>query len=271
MAGKRNWLMGCGVGCLALIVLTIIGGTLVWRSGKQVVSALDAVGDSQEALAQQYGALREYAPPSDGRLGADRLEIFLAVQTAIHEPGAELAGFIDVVSLLEEKKSIGPRNVITGIRSLMGLGHSVAAYLDARNSALLDHGMGLGEYSYLYVIVYHAGTGRELRPAFSMRDSGEMEPRLDRLRGHFKAWLTNQREAAASSNPAPGWLETLDNELARLTTGELHAPWRDGLPEATASSLEPYRVRMDEFYLPLGALLCIGADKSGEGFDFEIQ
>jgi len=272
MAGKRNWLIGCGAGCLITIVVVAIAGTLLWRTGKQVLAVFDDVGDSQQVLTQQYGELRDYTPSADGRIDANRLEIFLRVQGELHERGTELAGHAEILRRLEEKRSIGLGNVISGIRSVMGLGKSVAAYMDARNTVLLANGMGFGEYSYLYTIAYHAGTGRELYPVFSINDEDEIELRPERLQGHFKAWLTNQREAAANRGLDSAWLAALDAELSRLSVSEIRVPWRDGLPANTAESLTPYRSRLDASFVELGAMLCIGADKEmGEGFDFEIR
>jgi hypothetical protein len=271
MAGKRNWLIGCGVGCLITIVVLAIGGTLLWRAGKQVVASFEEVGDSQHTLTQHYGGLRDYQPPADGRIDADRLEVFLSVQASLHDVGVELAGHAEVLRGLEGKKRIGPGSVLSGVRSVMGLGRTVAAYMDARNTALLDRGMGFGEYSYLCTVAYYAGSEREFHPLFSVYENEEDDMRPDRLRGHFRAWLSNQRDAAESRGLDERWIEILEDELSRLAASELRIPWRNGLPEPTAESLAPYRARLDDGYVELGAMLCIGADKEGEGFDFEIQ
>jgi len=271
VSAKRNWLVGCGAGCLITILIVAVGGSLLWRTGKKVVAAFDEVGDSQHTLTQHYGGLRDYVPPADGRIDADRIEIFLAVQESLHEVAVELAGHAKVLRGLEGKKTIGPGSVISGVRSVMGLGRTVAAYMDARNTALLDRGMGFGEYSYLCTITYYADSDREFYPVFSVYESEEDETRPKRLRGHFRAWLTNQRDAAATRGLDARWIKTMDDELSRLAASGLRIPWRDGLPAPTAESLAPFRVRLEEGYVELGAMLCIGADKDGEGFDFEIQ
>ena len=117
----------------------------------------------------------------------------------------------------------------------------------------------------------YANSDREFYPVFSVYESEEDETRPERLRGHFRAWLTNQRDAAEARGLDERWIEILDDELSRLTASELLVPWRGGLPEPTAESLAPFRARLDEGYLEMGAMLCVGADKDGEGFDFEIQ
>ena len=271
MAGKRNWLMGCGIGCLVVVVLAVIGGVQLVRTGKQFAARFDEVGESQAELTRQYGRLRDYVPPADGRLSPERMETFLRVQTALADVGAELSAHGLALRRLVEGGGGGPRAIITGVKSLVGLGKSVAAYLDRRNEALLAAGMGFGEYSCIYAIAYHAWLEHELHPVFSVHDQEDMGPRIERLQGHFEAWLENQRAAAEAAGEDAAWLRTLDEEIRALGLAELRVPWRDGLPARTAASLEPYYEELEATYRSLGPLLCIGADQTGEGFDFQVQ
>ena len=272
MASKRNWFVGCGIGCLVVLVIAVVGGALLFRTGKQVIARFDEVSDSQLELTRQYGALCDYMPPADGRLDPGRIETFLRVQDAIAIVSSELVAHSGTLQDLEQDDKIGPGKFLKGFKNVVGLGKSVAGYLEQRNEALLREGMGLGEYSYLNAIIYHAWLGHDLEPVFSTHDQEDLGPRPARLQGHFKAWLHAQREAAAAAGDDPRWLQTLDDELLALSLSDLRVPWRDGLPARTAAALEPFRARIEATYLPLGPLLCIGADKEeGEGFDFEIQ
>jgi hypothetical protein len=271
MSGKRNWLVGCGVGCLVVVLIVVVGGVMVFRAGKQVVARFDEVSRSQTELVRLHGGVRDYVPPADGRLASGRVETFLRVQDAIAAEAVELAAHAETLRELEEGGSRGPRALVHGVRSVIGLGKAVGAYLEARNAALLAEGMGFGEYSYLYAIVYHAYLDRDLRPVFSLHDQEDLGPRYVRLQVHFRAWLQSQREAAAAAGEDAAWLNALDDEILALSVSDLRVPWRDGLPERTAAVLAPYRDRIEASFLPLGPLLCIGAETSGGGFDFQVQ
>lgn len=271
MAGKRNWLMGCGIGCLTILIVIAVGGALLYRTGRQFVAHLDEVGESQGELTRLYGELRDYEPPADGRFAPGRIETFLRVQEDIAEVGAELSAHGKNLRDLEEGGGGGPRKLIVAVKSLVGLGKSVAGYLEQRNEALLGEGMGLGEYSYIYLIAYHAWMGHELRPVFSVHDQEDMGPRIARLQGYFETWLRAQRAAAAAAGEDPQWLQTLDDDIRALGMAELRVPWCDGLPARTSASLEPYYERLEASYRPLGPLLCIGAETAGDGFDFQVQ
>ncbi len=273
MASKRTWLTGCGIGCLVIVAAAVIGGSLLWRAGRTVIAAFDEVGESQAVLTQQYGGLRDYAPSADGRIAPGRVEAFLAVLADTREPAVELSGHGERLRRLEgDGGAPSPGDVISGLKSIPALGRSVAAYLGARNEALITHGMGFGEYSYLWTIVYLSGGDREFTPTFSVYEDEDVEQRPIRLRGHFEAWLENQIEAAEAEGLDRDRIRDLEYELSRIRRSELTVPWLDGLPDSTAESLAPYRDRLDAAYVDLGAMLCIGADKSGrEGYDFEIQ
>ncbi|MBU0742501.1 hypothetical protein KKG45_00150 [bacterium] len=271
MSSKRNWLTGCGLGCLVILAIVAVGGVVMFRTGKQVVASLDEVSVSQRELTSQFGGLRNYVPPADGRLDPGRLETFLRIQEAIAAVGSKLASHGETLRSMEENSSFKPGMFLQGFKSVIGLGKSVAGYLSQRNEALLREGMGLGEYSYLYVTAYHSWLGHDLEPVFSTHDQEDMGPRIGRLHGHFKAWLRAQRDAAAAVGGDPQWLQTLDDEILALSLSDLRVPWREGLPGRTAAALEPFRSRIEATYLPLGPLLCIGADEPGDGFDFQIQ
>ncbi len=290
MAGKNNWLLGCGIGCLAVIVISVLGGVLLFNTGKKVVARFEELGDTQRALADRFGAVADYVPPAAGALPAERVEIFLRVQETLHETGQQLVGHGRALQELEHQKGkgIGPASILRGIRGVVGIGRYAAEYLQERNEALLAAGMGLGEYSYLYVLGYHSWLGREFDPTFgepSTRvdaDHGarieigdrDDERRSERLQGLFRNWSTNQHQAAVAAGLDAAWCERLAAEaLAAASADSLRLPWTGGLPAPITSSLDPFRSRFEATYQPLDPLVGVGVeqDHDGQGYDFKIE
>lgn len=269
MAGKSNWLMGCGIGCLAVVVLLAVGGVLTVRTGKRVVARLDAVGDSQRELADRFGAAAAYAPPADGTLAADRIELFLGVQDSLQDVGSELAGHGKALKRLEHGRFPGPGGAISGFRSVIGMGRAGVSYLERRNRMLMRAGMGMGEYTYLDVICYYSLLGKPFSPVFGKDDSAE--ERCARLQDLFAAWIRNQRDAAAAAGASQDWLDRLDAEVLALKAADVRVPWAEGLPGPTAASLAPFRARIEATYLPLAPLVGVGIENEHGGFSFSIE
>jgi len=290
MAGRNNWLLGCGIGCLAVIVISVLGGVLLFNTGKKVVARFQELGDTQRTLADRFGEVADYVPPADGVLPAERVEIFLRVQDTLQETGHQLVSHGRALKDLEHQKGkgIGPGGILRGIRDVVGIGRYAAAYLQERNEALLAAQMGLGEYTYLYVLGYHSWLGHGFDPTFGepstrvntehgarieIRDRDD-ERRAERLQDLFRGWATNQQQAAVAAGLDAAWRETLAAEaLAAAAADSLRLPWTGGLPAPLAAGLEPFRARFEATYLPLDPLVGVGVEQEGgdEGFDFSIE
>ncbi len=123
-------------------------------------------------------------------------------------------------------------------------------FVDARNQALVDHGMGVGEYLYIYSTAYyswlgkdpadgpdfavsdagdgddHAGPGESRRFRWTA-DAGDKDPAEVRRRREAEVrrylnrietpMLANQLEAARAAGLDAAWLATLDRSTR---------PWR---------------------------------------------
>jgi hypothetical protein len=290
MAGKNNWLLGCGIGCLAVIVISVLGGVLLFNTGKKVVARFEELGDSQRALADRYGEVADYVPPADGVLPSARVEIFLRVQETLTETGRELVGHGRALQDLEHQKGkgIGPGGILRGIRGVVGIGRYAAAYLQERNEALMAAGMGLGEYTYLYVLGYHSWLGRDFDPTFGDRskrvaaDHGarieiseqDDEHRSERLQDLFRGWAAGQHRAAVAAGLDPAWCGRLAAETAAAAAADsLRLPWAGAPPPPITDSLDPFRARFESTFQPLDPLVGVGVerDHDGEGFDFNIE
>jgi len=143
-------------------------------------------------------------------------------------------------------------------------------YLNRRSEALLEVGMGLGEYLYLYTVAYpcwlgtpvddgppFVGTGMPARwqVGGGAGDPGERRDRMrERLSAMLLPMLRHQLEDVRAAGPAggdPSWAARLRGEIERMEQDPRRLPWQDGLPEATAASLEPFRDRLEAQYDPL--------------------
>ena len=273
MAKKSNWFMGCGIGCVVVLAVTILGGVGLFTTGKRVVERFKEVGESQRVLTERFGRIDDFTPAADGRLAPDRIEAFLRVQETLLPTATELAGHGRALKDLEEHDSKSLGAVVTGFRSMLGIGRAAAAYLDERNRSLLEEGMGLGEFTYLYLVCYHAWLGNSFDPDFGdvMHEDDGGEARSSDLRRLFLGWLKAQRVAAVETGENPAWLGTLDGEIEALRIADLRVPWADGLPARIAAGLEPYRERIEATYVPLDPLVGVGSDDEEGGFDFTIE
>ncbi len=268
----KKWLIGCGIGCGAVIViaaLLITGGVLYVRS------LVEGFKDSEamlEVLTERYGRITEYCPEPDGHIPEDRIEAFLTAREAIAPVRDEIERSI---SLLEDEgeeinvESTG--NVFQKLKLGFGLIPQLADYFKARNQALLDAGMGMGEYYYIYSIVYFAWLDKSLAdgPSFPITgEDGDYEFRpqdqndeeaqemrrdisLRRLNRMLLPMLRNQYqklEEEAEPGILKDWEEALAAELEAMESDRYRLAWQDGLPEIIASSLKPYRDRFDASY-----------------------
>jgi hypothetical protein len=255
----KKWLLGCGVGCGAVILLGIllmIGGSFVMmRPFKKAITA-------REALDEKYGGQAEYTPTFDGAIAADRLETFLQVRQALMAKCGEFAQAERQFERLDELGEDPPKRVILEeffnlTKTVIGMGPRMGDFFHARNTALLEAGMGRSEYTYIYVLAYHHHLHPDIEDEDLMLGSRHLTRRVQQVLAQIlRNQLSSLEEnaAAAAEDLATGgldpesWRESLQNEVWLLENHPRRLPWQDGLPVAIASSLEPYRTRLDELY-----------------------
>jgi len=176
------------------------------------------------------------------------------------------------------------RRSFAAIRRGLGVIPQVADYLRARNEALLDAGMGMGEYFFIYVIAYESYLKKPMDdgPGFRFPESGGIRTDWDResakemqkdfaLRRIHRVvlpMLKNQLAKPAPENAVPGeaagttgrgaekgapskWQEALAAEVKAMEADPHRLPWQDGLPEVLESSLKPFRDRLEASYSPM--------------------
>lgn len=250
----QYWLVGCGGGC-ALIVLgiaaLIVGGGIFV---KDTMEGFEQAIETRKALEDEHGTVAEFTPWPDGAVPPERMEAFLAVREAAApareklvatfaalptSPGA--AEELDAKPFLEKMRA-----VFDITRSAVGMGAEMGQFFDARNRALVDQGMGLGEYTYVYAIAFYVYLGHPIDETGTGIPMPNMAAR--RLPRELLAMVKNQLAALPEAGDAT-WKARLSEEIAALEQDGDRLPWQDGLPTAIAASLEPYRERLESSYV----------------------
>ena len=270
----KKWLIGCGIGCGAIIVivaLLVIGGVVYI---KNIVKGFEDSEAIMSALTDQYGRITEYCPEPDGTIKPDRIEAFLKARELMMMEREKLERSISALSGGDwggeiDVESSG--NVFQKIKIGFGLIPKIAGFFKARNQALLDKGMGMGEYYYLYMITYYSwlqkpiidgpdiqfeGGGRGYRGDWKEDESEEVRRDMVARRLHRMVlpMLHNQYDKLMGSGGTDipdTWREALKAEIDALESNRYRLVWEDGLPEVILSSLIPHRQRLESSYSPI--------------------
>jgi hypothetical protein len=255
-------LAGCGVGCL--LVLLALGGVtwMGYRWTKTTIEAVESAERAEALLEEEYGRIRDFTPALDGRIHPDRMEAFLSVRESMAPQRAALAESVEALAPVE-----GEGRTSSGLRAAragLGMAPRILEFAAARNDALLEAEMGLGEYAWIYWMAYHAWLGHpvddsRLRDVIEERAEydGSAQIHIDGMDGD-EIRRERQRDLLAMLRNLAQELATRDDasELHELVTAELavaeaewgRVPWQDGLPEPFTFGLEPYRGRLEESY-----------------------
>jgi len=256
-------LAGCAVGCL-LVVLAL--GGLAWmgyRWAQTAAEVIEAAERAEDQLEAEYGLVRDFTPPA-GRVAGDRIEAFLAVRELMAPQRAALTESVEALA-----PAAGKSGAIGGLRAAragIGMAPRILEFARARNEALLEVGMGPGEYTWLYWLTYIAWLGHpvdesllnDIMEARSESD-GSIQMHIDGmdfehveqlLRRDLEAMLRNLEVELAAHPEQAELKELVTSELAAIDADSSRVPWEEGLPEAFVVGLDPYRVRIEENYSP---------------------
>lgn len=262
----RNWLIGCGAGCLLviLVVLAIFAGGVMFV--RDTVSGFETAVEIRAELENRFGTTGEFTPWPGGEIPADRIETFLAVRQGTQVERQDLADNFAAIPMSEaearelDSKPSGEKalSIFKIIGSALGLGAEMGDFFAARNAALLDAGMGMGEYTYLYTVIYFSWLGHDPQegPQTDRDDDGGVEVQLGqmqsgpRTRDDLLSMLRNQLQQD-STGTTEDWVGLLTAEVEALERDTDRYPWQDGLPSSIAASLEPHRERLTASYDPI--------------------
>ncbi len=264
MTKKSNWLVGCGLGCaglLAVAVIMIILGLSGLRGTRRGFETAEA---TRQNLEEKYGGPGDFIPPADGSIPPERLEIFLAVREATREYRDSIIRFFSGIPMNAgagrefDSKPLGEKvgTILQSLRSGIGMGEDIGHLFEARNRALLDRGMGLGEYTYIYILAYYSWLGHSPGdgPGINTNQSEFMDRSQSRTHRDLIRMLSNQLDSLADAGDAEKWdlwRSELAGEIEEMKNNEGRVPWKDSVPPKTAESLEPFRDRLEQEYSPI--------------------
>ena len=254
---------GCGIGCLLLVILTAGLGFMGYQWAKDATVAVEEAGRIEAELEERYGKVRSFVPYPGPGIPVDRMEAFLGVREGLAVPRDELIAA--VARLAQVGGDPGIANGFRAARAGVSLAPRILEYSGARNQALLDVGMGLGEYTWMYWLTYQAWLGHpaddsELHDFMEEHNSGDssvqihidggMDPELLtwRLRRDVRALMRNLATQLEGHPEHAELLQAVAAELAVSDENPGRVPWQEGLPEVFAIGLEPYRERLEATY-----------------------
>lgn len=237
------------VGCLSLVVIAVAVPLIL---AVLVMRPLNRAIDTRTELEARHGPQDSYVPPLTGVPSADRVEAFLEVRRALAEACSDLQRAGDEVARLEafdEQENVKKLEVIrqafSTTRAMVGVGPLIGDFYDTRNRALAAVDMGLGEYSYIYILAYG--------PMLAAPEGGPQLLGSDatnpRVRTALRRMLANQLAALETSGEDTGeTFEMLAAEVARLEADHDAVPWQHGAPPTMVEALLPFRERLDAAY-----------------------
>ena len=150
-------LAGCGVGCLLVIIMGVGVSFMGYRWVKDTTEAVEEAGRIERELEEQYGQARAFVPAPGPGVPSVRMEVFLAVRETLTGPRDELSAAVAGLAGVDGEPGIG--NGLRAARAGISLGPRVLEFANARNRALLEAGMGVGEYTWIYWFTYIAWLG----------------------------------------------------------------------------------------------------------------
>ena len=131
-------------------------------------------------------------------------------------------------------------------------------FFEARNNSLIEQEMGLGEYTYLYVVIYYGWLGHPADdgPQTGRDGEGSANVELDhvqserRISDDLRSMLRNQLQQDTTGT-TDEWVSSLSAEIDAMERDSKRNPWQDGLPPSIVESLEPHRERLATSYDPI--------------------
>lgn len=272
MAGTgKKWLIGCGVGCAAttlLLILVTVGGSFL------MMRPFDKAVTHQKELTARFGAREDFVPLSDG-ITPDRIKAFLTVRQEVMVHCGEFEDIAEAFQQMDKLDSAGDDppvgDVLKGVGKVMGSVFSVAGEIGAlnnsRNNELLKVEMGLGEYTWIYVLAYNSWLGYEPNTSFEDEDEGGFSPHEA---GYIRQMILNHARAleeVGRTREANLWRD----EAGRLERSEDRVPFSSGnLPSEITAALTPYRTKFEATYCPAMSGFELGQVKK-KGFSFQTD
>jgi hypothetical protein len=285
MSTGRRWAKGCGCGCGLAAILASLLGVVGYYFISGIVREAKRADRIKERVREKQGRIADFQPDPDGVLRRERLEVFLHVRELMAPAREETQRALALLSSRTpegeaEVPGLLGRLVAWGmgamkVEAARGLVPQAIGFVSARGEALLEAGMGPGEYLYIYSLAYFSWLGKSPAdgPSFPFvgDDEGGEGPRyegkpdeFDVREGRREMVLTHlneqllpllRRQLAALDEggtvvESDAWRRQLAAEIAAMEKDRFRIPWRDGLPTRIETSLQPFRSRLEASYSP---------------------
>ena len=242
---KHPALKGCANAAVVIIGIPLLLAGVV---GVKTWLPLQEACRDLEELETRLGSGAQYVPAPDCAIPSDRLEIFLKVRAELagvcDKYGSVRQGF-DSVASLEEKDPEDLGDVGWVAKDLGGASLSItpflAGFFEKRNKALLEAGMGLEEYAYIYAAAYRHQLLSPATRAEIFSDGDALSPETAVL---LQRCLARQWEAMSQGEGRSA--VAAERQLMAADPGRLL--WQDGLPGALAAALEPHREELEGLF-----------------------
>jgi len=286
---KLGLKIGCGVIFLFVILLVSVGYFLI----KESMDAFDEIKKSEKQLIEKYDKVESFCPEADGTIKEKRMEVFLNVRENLIPLRIELEKSLTQL-LTEVSEAENEGSSFWGILKLIKDGSKVlpraAKYFSTRNQKLLELGMGLGEYYYIYFMAYYTvlGIPPDDGPDFSFLGAGnknsslyyaiqEMMKSKEEKKEEAEEGMYMEADALSTIHYMRGIIidmmqcqlkqtiegspESEDNpesfqnlltvEIEKMKKKHHRMPWQDGIPKVLEQSIQPYHERLKASYIQL--------------------
>jgi hypothetical protein len=247
----------------------------------RVMKGMEASTQASGALDERFGKPTAFTPSGDGAVPSARMEAFLAVREATAPARVSIAGFFDSLPTREEAEAMDKapftEKLVKGFgfaRTGMGIPTALADFFKIRDESLLAQEMGMGEYTYIYVLAYQSWLGHPPGDGPLRDDSpgaAPVPPRvLVRIQSDLLTILENQAAALPVDTPQAR-RDQLAAEIAAMKEDSGRIPWKDGVPDAVAVSFEPYRDRLEASYARATNVFELARNRRHGRFSYEAE
>jgi hypothetical protein len=278
--GAKKWFIGCGIGCGVMLLILLGLGTVGFLGVKEAMNRGENMEASFDRLREEYGRPGEYTPPLDGVVPDDRMAAFLSIREAMAADRQKIGDILRTLDGHEVngKKPGGIAKAKAGFQLIPGL----MDFVSNRTDAMLEGGMGLGEYLYIYSLSYYSLLGVDLTdgPGFTLSDNGQgnddgpvvwsveagdedegsvQEKRERKIRRYLHSlqlkMARNQLAALEERGEAGQLRDDLQAEIGRMEAETLRLLWETDMPDRIRNGLELYRTELEDSYDPMVNML----------------
>lgn len=235
---------------------TVLAVAVLFAAG--IYFLITTVNDSkrlEQTLIDRYGPAVTYSPPMDGILTPERIQKFIRVRKAVQSSCANSQSVLNSILSLDametDQETPAAEKLSSGLNSFKGIfgaAPRLLEFMDARNTALLEQEMGLGEYMYLYLATYGPQLAQEPESLYAGMEEAYVSRRT---RLEYAEILTRQRATLETAGPSVS-----NEQLATQVTAQLEAlndtadstPWPNDLTGPVNASLAPFREQLTSLY-----------------------